>query len=223
MANCLHHPPDLPVAPLVDRHLHDGRSLFDARPQLLYFGRRGRLTAPDTQAARQPLERILGRASLNRHMVRFTQTLRGMRHPKYKVSIVGEQNQPLGIGIETPRRNEADTGNAHKIGDLTRRMAVGNRRDVANRLIQRHIIAPNFGDDPFAVHLDPLTFRIDQRPLFGDNFTVNPDPAGRYHLLGVPPRGYSGGGERFLQTLLHNGILPEARGRRPPRLPLSPA
>lgn len=107
----LHHAPDLAISALVDRHFEHGRGLVVALTDLgdPRFGGLARLARQGDSTA-QVVECLRRRCAFDDHAVGLSEGLAGVGDLVDKLAIVGEDDQPFGVGIETACRFERNSG-----------------------------------------------------------------------------------------------------------------
>ncbi len=219
------HTPDLPVSALAKRQFDDPRAALLTAPNKLRLGRCGYLALADRQTFGKRLDRLFGRLALHGRLIQLAKALARVGHPVNKVAVVGQQDQPFRVRIQSSCRDQTNTRNPNEIRDLLFRMSIRDRGHVTDGLVQRDVIPPCAGrvDRP-AVHGDPLCVRVRHRAGRGDDLVVDTDSTGGDNLLGATTRGDSGGGDYFLQALLwlrliggrlfHTEMLPEEGAMR---------
>ena len=160
----LHHAANLPIAPLVDREFDNPASTFLSAPDLAYLRGGRRFAAPDVQAPRQGLQVVISERPVDRDQIGFAHRLRRMRDAVHEIAVVGQQDQPLGIGVQATGGYQSCAVDLDQIGDFERRVPVGNRGDIADRFVQGDIKARLLDRQRATIDGDLLGIGINQRP-----------------------------------------------------------
>jgi hypothetical protein len=188
MADGLQHPPHLPLAALVDGDLDPIRGQpLDPR--------RGGAAIVELDAVAQGLQRVLphGRAP-DLGVVGARDLEARMREPVRERAVVGEQDQPGGIGVEPPDRIEA-AGAGDERDDRGPSLGVLDGGDDAARLVHGVDGALAAGHaDGFAVDRH-LHAAVDVARGVADHLVADAHAAGEHELLGGAARGHAGVGE----------------------------
>jgi hypothetical protein len=194
------HAADLTLAAFVENHLQLRKALVGA-PELIDLCL-GSLTclAGQCQTTGEPVERVrIGRA-FDCHVVGFPKPTAGVGDFVDKIAVVGEQYQPLRVGVEAPRGLELDAGDTHQINDFLLRMGIADGGDVAGRLVEGDIAALTRLLQALAIDRDLLGCRIYLNAHLGNDYVVYFNPATCNELLGATARGHPGIGDGFLET-----------------------
>ena len=97
----------------------------------------------------------------------------------HEVAVVGEEDQALGVGVQTARGNQPHAGQRDEIRHLARGVPVAHRGHVARRLVQGDVMAlARRGPNGLAVEGENLRVRIDARAGNRDDLAVHGNPTG---------------------------------------------
>lgn len=97
----------------------------------------------------------------------------------HEIAVVGQEDQPLGVGVQATGGNETDAGQIDEIRHFARGVPVPNRGHVAHRLVQNHVMAlGRRGPNGLAVEGEHLRVRIDARAGNRDDLAVHGNPTG---------------------------------------------
>lgn len=119
-----------------------------------------------------------------------------------KVAIVRQEDQPLGIRVETPHRAQHRIAHqVHKVRHQSGGVDIAARADDAARLVQRDVIAPGGRAHDMPVKCDLVFGGVYFGAEFGDDLPVDADAALFNPRFAGPARADSGGGEDLLETL----------------------
>ena len=122
-----------------------------------------------------------------------------VREPVGQLAVVGEQQQPLGVGVEPADREHAGLGR-DEVDDGGSAVGVLGRRHDTGRLVQEVVDEVGARATTAPSTSRTSTSAIDARADLGD-LAVHPHPALADQLLAHPPAGHAGGGEHLLQLL----------------------
>ena len=90
---------------------------------------------------------------------------RGVHQPVREVAVVGEQQQPLAVGVEPADVEQplldVETRLVHQVGDGAPAPVVAHRAEHAARLVQREVHQVVADDHPVAVDVDDRGRRVD--------------------------------------------------------------
>src|SRR5882757_6841266 len=196
MTDLSEHPANDVLAPLVQGYFHQAalrRGVHD--PEAIHSGRTVLQVDPGAQppadvAARNPLDR--GEVDLHDLEGRMHQAMR-------QVSVVGEQEQSLAVGVET-----ADMKQTLAVCDQVPHgpapPRVRHRAQDAPWLVQRQVLEVVPDLDPRAVNSDHGRLRVDSRTKLGNERTVYLDPPCADQEFTRAPRAKARGGQNLLQT-----------------------
>ena len=138
-----------------------------------------------------------------------------------QLTVIGEQQQTLGLGVETSDVEKSLTGGdalADKIVETGATELVVHRGVDAARLVQREGDDLLVGDDADTVDADDVVLRVDTHALRGDDGAVDLDTTRLDELLTHP----AGGDTRSGEDLLQAGLLRVRLGRLLLLVPLCP-
>ena len=116
-----------------------------------------------------------------------------------EIAVVGEEEQALGVGVETPHREHPRLGR-HQRDDGGTALGVAGRRHHAAGLVEEVVDEVVAGRHRHAVDFDPVDGRVDAAAE-GRLFSVDRDPAPGDELLAGPPAAEAGPGQHLLQAL----------------------
>ncbi len=201
------HPAHLPVAAFIDGQFHfpdpAAVHILLAAQQADVLGGPGHAVV-EHDPFPQTRQRVGVRDALHLRPVRLGDMVARMRELEQEVAVVGQEDQPLAVGVETPHgpqhRLAADV---HQVRHQPPGVGVRARRNHAARLVEREVVATPGRAHEAAVELDLVRFEVHLRPLLRHDLAVNADSALCDPLLARPPGTDPGGGERFLQSLGH--------------------
>ena len=222
MADGLDHAADLAVAALVDADQQNGiKGLFPDEP---HKGGGSQLSVDHDPLAeggdlfRRDMVGDFGPV----HLEHFTA---GMENPVHHVSVVGEEEQPLAVVIQTADGEKADRIVRKLVHDGGAAFRIGNRRDLADGLVIGDIVFFFLRTDDFTVHGDRVPGFVHLNAHFGDDRTVHGHAAFLNHFFGCPAGGDAAQGkillqsdhDRFLSGLFGAGCGRRITGDRRPR------
>lgn len=139
--------------------------------------RRGACLAGKHEALGELLIDLGGGRALDRHHVDLTEALARVGYLVDKISVVGEKDQPLRVGIETSGGLECHAGKINQIGDLVFGMGIGDRRDVADGFVQGDVVPLAWFWERLAVNEDLVGLGVHEDPLLGGRLPVDSDAA----------------------------------------------
>ena len=103
-----------------------------------------------------------------------------VHQPVRQLAVVGQQQQPLGVGVEAPDVKQllvSANSVLDEVADARPAAVVGHRRVHAPRLVDRQVHQRVVDDDPHAVDADHRRVGIHARAQLGDDPAVDLDPA----------------------------------------------
>jgi len=149
----------------------------------------------------EPLQLRPGGHTVDGDLILLLDPGAGVRDTVSPVAVVRQQQQPLGIAVEPPDREEA-------LGTIDEReggrpaLGVAGRRHHADRLVQHDVdMARRHGHRQRpAVDRDLLAGRVGLRARIGHDRPIYRDPPGRQYGLGPPSRRQARVGQNFVQA-----------------------
>lgn len=181
------------------------------------------ITEPD---ARLHFGQLLGRENtVDDRAICFRHAVTRMRQMLRQLAIIGEQQQPLGIGIEPADREDAltdigreqiDRADLGPLGDVRAIHALGLVEEeidaAALRFLGRFRLsagpslpAPTRKEtDAFAIDNDTVDCGVDKDRQAGDDVSIHFNPPGKHHLLHRPPGCDARRRQHFLNALFHD-------------------
>ncbi len=127
-----------------------------------------------------------------------------MREPLGEIAVVCEEDEALGLGIETANVEEAGKLFRQKIEDGIAGVDIFSRRYKARRLVQ-HDRERRFDMNQFAVHFDMIA-RTRLRAKINADFAVDSNAARSNQLITMTPRTDASSGEEAIEAHLENVI-----------------
>ena len=118
-----------------------------------------------------------------------------------KIAIVGEKEQPFGLGVEPADVEQAWQMWREKIEDGIARVGIGSRRNETRRFMQ-HDVEPALAVDKFAIDFDVVALR-GLRAEVGANAAVDSHAPRSNQLITMSTRTESSRGEETVQA--HGG------------------
>jgi hypothetical protein len=176
MADRGQHPLDLVLAALVDREL------YPVRPEAADACRRAPPVV-ELNARAKPLERVVGRLSLDLGLVDLLHLVAGMGEPVREVAVIGEQERSGRVGVEAADRNDARRV-LDELDHSRPALGIAGGRDHAGGLVQEHVGERLELDRP-AVDLDAVSGGDEGIEL--PRLAVDENPAGLDQLVGLAP------------------------------------
>src|SRR6266536_1207704 len=200
MSDHLEHPSDLPASPFLQYDLQPGVafSRTAGRPDAHDLGR-PRPPAIQEDAAPELRELYFRRNARDLHLVFLGATGRRMRHEAGDVSIVRQEEESLGLDVETPDRlDAASEAGRQQVEHCVAAFGVVGRRDVSLRLVQQHV-RPGTGPDrdPFPIHPDRVRLRV-LAVSQGRGTAVDPDAPFADPFFRLSPRSEPSLGDQLL-------------------------
>ena len=114
-------------------------------------------------------------------------------------TIVGEQEQALGVGVETTHMEEPFLAVGDVVADVDPAEFVVHARHDTQGLVEGQVDAGLIELDPHPVHVDDLA-RVDPDPELTDHLAIDLDATVGDQLLTHPPRADASGGQHLLQA-----------------------
>ncbi len=208
-AHLLHHPPHHPVQPLLEGDRQ--RQTFAALPQqpeLLWHDP----VPVDHDAVPHPLQGSVGRTTEGEDVVLLRQPVARMHHPVGDVTVVGQEQQALGVAVE-PTDWIDPLPDVDQVHDRPPVPLVAGRRNVAPRLVEQDV-ARFLGTQQRPIDSDLGRARVDLGPELGDDLAVDRDAASLNHPLRAAAGGDTAGREDSLEALARLDLGPSSLGRR---------
>jgi ABC-2 type transport system permease protein len=122
-----------------------------------------------------------------------------VHQPVRQVSVVGQQEQTLGVGVEATDVEQSLRPVSHVVADTGSAAVVGHRGVHAARLVQRQVLHVGTQFQAHAVDVDDRVVGVDPHPHLAHHDPVHLDPATRDHRFGSAPGGHSSLGEHLVQ------------------------
>ncbi len=190
-----HRPPPRPPRDALDR------LVLEHPAQMNILRRRGGAVIQH-HAARQPGEVLRRGDAVYDGAVRLGDVMLRVGQLVEEVTVVGQKDQPFGVGIEPPNRAQHRlAGKVDQVRDQSRGVGVAARADHAARLVQGQVIPTGRRAHDVAVERDLVRRRVDAGAEFGDDLPVDADAAFLNPRFAGPARADPGGGEDFLEPL----------------------
>ena len=101
-------------------------------------------------------------------------------------SVIGEEQKPGGVRIESPNRIDPLSRVANELHDRPLGMRIMHARNYAGGLVEREVQQGDMRSDAAAVHADIVGIRVSFRARFCDRAAVNGDAAGNDEILAGP-------------------------------------
>src|SRR5579864_99548 len=203
------HPPNLAVPALVqpddDRRPRAARGLGRVlEPDL---GRTGAAALDDHPVAQAIEIAVVGHA-FDERLVRAIDFVARVRHALGELAVVREQDQPLGLVVETTHGIEvaADAGARDQIHDRRPLLRIEACADHPPRLVHEEVASAGLQFQPAPVDFDDVGGRVGLRAKFADDAPVDLDPPLRDECLGGPPGGDAGLRQDLLEADRHAAI-----------------
>ena len=195
----LKHPPNLPLAPLVDDELDPGTAfLYVANLDLGWLG--SRLLQGD--AAAQLLKLLLGRHAVYLHVVFLLHAIAGVSQAEGEIAVVGEQQQTFTAIIQPPNGVDALFYVGDQLHHCWPLLVVADRSHVATWLVQHDV---DMGLTTTAlewatIDLDLVGGGVNTGTKNGDNLAIDADTAPLDQPLTGPPASNSRVSQHLLQA-----------------------
>ena len=122
-----------------------------------------------------------------------------MGEPVGQLAVVGEQDETLGLGVQTAHVEEPLGAVEHEVRQRGAALGVGHGADDADRLVDGEVDQVGHGRQALAVHVDDLLGRVDPGAEAADHLAVDRHPAVTDHVLAGPAAGHARLGEDLLQ------------------------
>jgi hypothetical protein len=200
VTNRLTHVPHLPRAPFVQHDRDHRLILARAKPRLdqSHSGGRGPV-AVDRHTPAQAIERRLVGHAADAHVVFPFHLVTRVEQALGQRTVVGQQQQSLGVVVEPPNRIDVLTDVRQQIEDRLSTLRILPRRHVPPWLVEQDV--PVMGDDPdpLAIDADVVVRGIGLRAEFQNRLAVDAHAALRDQALGGATRCHTGGRQNFLQ------------------------
>src|SRR5438094_6539307 len=192
VAHRVAHPPDLPVATLVD---HDPEHVRLDEGDACHGGD---AVVELYTVAQSPDARARGRTLHLGHIL-LLHTERRMREAMGEVAVVGHDEQPLGVGIE-PSDGEHARRFGYELDHCGSALRIGRGCDHTRRLVQQVVDEPLPDRHGHTVDGDVIPTRIDTPAELGDR-AVDRDPPRVDELVTHAPAPEAGACEHLLKPL----------------------
>jgi hypothetical protein len=191
MADRVEHLPDLPVASLANGDAQRRLSPWLSGRRKHFDLRRLRAPAVDRHAPRQAFDIVEIWRAEHPHFVDARHPVTGMGELRRQFAVVGQQEEPLRLEIESADRVDVFPDAAQQIHHRLTTVGVRTGGDVAARLVQQHVAVTLRQLDTAAI--DPDVVRdIRLRPQLPHGRAVDGDPALEDQLLRGAARGDAG-------------------------------
>ena len=148
---------------------------------------------------------MVGGMARHQGLVLFFHPVARVGQPVGQVAVVGQQHQPLAVGVEPPHRVDARL-RRHQAGHGAPPLRVVGRADHPQRLVQQvndmaRCFLPRIHrhTHPLAVQGHLVLGRVHARAQLRDHHAVHLHAPGADHLLGGPARGHPGVCQHLLQ------------------------
>jgi hypothetical protein len=186
------HPSDLAIAAFADANEDHGLVFARGSVARAHRGRRGP-AAVEHDALREAIEdATFGHASDARFVEPFDAVTR-VRESRRQLAVVGEEQQPFRIVIESADWIDAFADAWQQVDDGRPALRVDDGRHIPARLVQQEIAERfAYGDSP-AVDPDVVVFRVGFRAEFAHDRAVHADAALEHQAFGGAPGGHAGG------------------------------
>ena len=204
VADGLTHVAHLPGAPFV-QHDRDHRLILPRAKRRLDQPHRGRCgPAPvDRHTPAQPIERRLVGHAADAHVVFPFHLVTRVEQPFGQRTVVGQQQQALGVVVEPPHRIDVLADVRQQIEDRRPALRVLPRRDVPARLVEQDIAVMGDDPDPLAIDADVVVPGIGLRAELQHRLAVDTDAALCDQALGGAARRDACGRQDLLQSFHH--------------------
>lgn len=117
-----------------------------------------------------------------------------------KIAIIGEEHQPLGVGIEATGWFEGDSREIDKLGDNLLRIGIRDGRNIAHGFVQSNVVPLPWGWQRFTIYENLVLSRINQNAFFDNGFAIYSNATCGNELLSASAGRDSGVGDCFLET-----------------------
>ena len=136
------------------------------------------------------------------HMVALVHLAAGMGHLLGKSSVIGEQQQALGVHIQPSDGPDPLAAAGHQLRGVLPPALVAEGGDDAPGLIQHQIDALGPVRQLLAVNQNQVLLRVSLLAQRGP-LPIDQDPPLLNHFLRLPPGGHTSGRQELLQTFFH--------------------
>ncbi len=150
--------------------------------------------------------------AIDKRFVFLLQFIARMGDAKGDVTIIGEQQKPRGLPVESSYGNDP-LGDIHQVHYGPSATLVARGGDVSGWFVQQDV-ASLFRSYRFTIHGDPLALGIDLRPQFADDMAVDRDSPGKDHFLRLPAGCHTMRGQDSLKPF-HCVLLTKMSGPLP--------
>ncbi len=181
IADLIEHLADDSVAPFVDHDTND-RSIFCIANRTDHF--RQSALAVDGDSASKAVKDLRWGVTVEECFVLLVDPVAWMHDAVGDLAIVRQQQQSLGLAIETAYRNDTLV-DGHEVHDGVSAALVRHRRDVTTRLVEQNVASAH-SRDQLAVDFDLLRTGIYFATEFSDDFAVDSDASFENQFLGAP-------------------------------------
>jgi hypothetical protein len=127
-----------------------------------------------------------------------------------EIAVIGHQQESGGIDIKTSDREKTDRIVSHQVSNNTTSVRIIQCRHNPKGLIKEKISRLFGGPDRFTINQDLAVVGICLIAQLG-NLVVDADPACSNQVFSTTSRAVTGGGNYFLQALLHRHIKQRPR------------
>ena len=110
-----------------------------------------------------------------------------MRQSLGEVPVIGEDQQPRGVGVQPPDVKESFLAVCDDLAQIGPAILILHRADDAARLVEHKVGVIGRRRKPLAIDPHDIGQRIDPSTHLGDHFAVDLDPASRHVVLAAPP------------------------------------
>lgn len=123
-----------------------------------------------------------------------------MGHRLDERAVVGEQNQPLAVGVEPPDGNEPHAlRNRDELNHGLLGEPIAHRADDALGFVEREVVAPGRNRKRLPIDVDFIRREIDFGSRRRHDRAVDGDPPGGDQSFGLTPRRHPGVRQGFLK------------------------
>jgi len=154
----------------------------------------------------QAAQSLVVEQTLDLHEVGLRHLMTGMGQLVGELTVVGQDQQTVGVGVQTPDMEEPLMP-GHVLLEAGPALRIVHRRDDTSRLVEHEVEVAPGRRNAGAVHPDDIPFRIDAGPLLGDNPAVDLDASLGDQLLARPSAGYARLRERLLQAQAFSWVV----------------
>jgi hypothetical protein len=187
MSDSVQHAAHLPIAALANGHEQDPFTIV--RPLVEQDHLRWLRPAPvKRDSAAQPIDRIAIGHSGDVRFVRAFDPVPRVREHGGEIAVVGEQEESLGVEVETSDRVDVLANAADEIHDRASPLRIGARGHVSRRLVQQDVAQALGPLDAPSVHADVIARRIGFRAHLEDRRAIHRHTAFGNQPFGRAPR-----------------------------------